>query len=293
MNAQPLPAVSVVLPTHDGARFVRQTLESCLAQTFREWELIVVDDCSADATSRILADYTGRDPRIRSIRNRENLGLPRSRNVGVGEAAGRYFTWISDDNRFRRGALHTMARVLDERPEVDVVYSDYSVIDAAGSAVAFRRVLPVDELGYANCVGASFLYRRAVHDALGGFDTTRPLVEDYDFWLRAAGRFRFEPLAVDLYEYRLHGGSLSVQRDAAVVAAHRRLMRESLPRMDWLGRSSQARACVHLARTTLGRGEVLAALQDLWLGCRLAPAAVAADCAERVYRGIRRKTAAA
>ncbi len=282
--------MSIVLPTHNGARFLRQTLDSCLAQTFGDWELIVVDDCSADGTPQILADYTRRDRRIRSIRHRENLGLPRSLNAGFDEARGRYFTWISDDNRFRRSALQTMIEVLDHRPDVDVVYSNYSVIDAAGSPVALRRVSRVDELGYTNCVGASFLYRRAVHDALGGFDTTKALVEDYDFWVRAAGRFRFEALAVDLYEYRLHGGSLSAQHDAAIVAAHRRLLREWLPRMDWLGRSSRARACVHLARTTLGRGELYAALQDLWLGCRLAPAAVAAECAGRIYRGIRRRT---
>jgi glycosyltransferase involved in cell wall biosynthesis len=292
VNQPPVTAVSIVLPTHDGARFVRETLDSCVAQTYDDWELIVVDDCSADATPGILAGYTGRDPRIRSIRNRQNLGLPRSLNVGFGEATGRYFTWISDDNRYRPGALQTMADVLEHRRDVDVVYSDYSVIDAAGSTVALRRVSEIERIGYTNCVGASFLYRRAVHESLGGFDATKPLVEDYDFWLRAAGRFRFEPLAVDLYEYRLHDRSLSVQHDAAIIAAHRLLLRESLPRMDWLGRSSQARACVGLARTTLGGGEWDAALQDLWLGCRLAPAAVAADCAERLYRAVRRRSGA-
>jgi glycosyltransferase involved in cell wall biosynthesis len=293
MNVVTHPAISIVLPTRNGARFLREAIDSCLAQTYTDFELIVVDDASADATPDIMADYARRDPRIRSITNRENLKLPRSLNIGFASAVGRSFTWISDDNRFRPHALQTLAAVLDERPDVDVVYSDYSVIDETGSAVAFRRVSPIEHIGRVNCVGASFLYRRDVHEALNGFDARKPLVEDYDFWLRAARRFRFEPLAVDLYEYRLHSGSLSTEHDTAILNAHRLLLRESLPRFEQLGRSWQARACVHLARSSLARGDRRAFLEDLWLGCRLAPAAVAAECAGRVYRGLLRRTAAA
>ena len=293
MNVITHPAISIVLPTRNGARFLREAIESCLAQTYSDFELILVDDASTDATPDIAGDYARRDHRIRTITNRENLRLPRSLNIGFGSAVGRFFTWISDDNRFRPRALQTLAAVLDERPDVDVVYSDYSVMDDAGNTVAFRRVSPIDQIGQVNCVGASFLYRRSVHEALNGFDARKPLVEDYDFWLRAARRFRFEPLAVDLYEYRLHARSLSTEHDAAILSAHRLLLRESLPRFERLGRSWQARACVHLARNSLARGDRRAFLEDLWLGCRLAPAAVAAECAGRVYRGLLRRAAAA
>jgi glycosyltransferase involved in cell wall biosynthesis len=293
MDGASQPTVSIVLPVHNGARFLREAIDSCLAQLFRDFELIAVDDCSNDATPEILAEYACRDSRIRPIRNDTNLGLPRSLNRGFAAATGRYFTWTSDDNRLRPAALTTLTAILDRRPEVDVVYSDYSVIDESGAVVALRRVSPIDRVALANCVGASFVYRRAVHEALGGFDAGKPLVEDYDFWLRAAGRFGFEPVAIDLYEYRLHARSLSEQHDAEILSAHRRLLRDAVPRMHWLGRGGQARACVHLARTTLARGDARAALEDLWLGCRLAPEAVAADCAARAYRGLFRRSAAA
>ena len=292
MSPAAQPAVSIVLPAHNGARFLRESIDSCLAQIYGDFELILVDDGSTDATPAIFAEYAARDARIRTFRNVKNLKLPESLNLGFSHAAGRYFTWISDDNRFRPDALATFAAILDERPDVDVVYSDCSVIDERGAVVAFRRVSPIDRIGQVNCVGASFLYRRAVHEALNGFDATRRLVEDYHFWLRAAGQFRFLPVAVDLYEYRLHTDSLSTQHGAAILAAHRLLLREWLPRMDWLGRSRQARACVHLARASLSRADPRAALEDLWLGCRLAPAAVAAECAGRIYRGLRRRAAA-
>lgn len=287
------PPVSIVLPVHNGERFLREAIDSCLVQTYTDFELVIVDDASDDETPSIVRGYAERDARVRVIRNDSNRGLAASLNVGFAAACGRYFTWTSDDNRYRPNALNTLVAALDRRPDVDVVYSDYTTIDAGGNPLEQRRAVPVEALARINCVGASFLYRRAVHERIGGFDQRRDLVEDYDFWLRASTRFRFAPLAVDLYEYRLHDRSLSTQRDDAIVRAHRDLLRDALPQMTWVGRPAQARACVHLARTTLSHGDAAAALQDLWLGVRVSPAAVAADCARRLTVGVRRRFASA
>ena len=92
------PKISVVLPVYNGERYLRESLDSILAQTMGDFELIVVDDCSTDATSVILAEYAVRDSRIRIIRNAENQKLPRSLNIGFAEARGEYLTWTSDDN---------------------------------------------------------------------------------------------------------------------------------------------------------------------------------------------------
>lgn len=283
------PAVSIVLPCHDGARYLREALDSCCAQTFRDWELIAVDDGSRDATLDIFGAYANRDSRIRIVRNREATGLPAALNSGFAVARGRYFSWISDDNRYRPDALARLVAVLESDAGVDVVYSDYSVIDDEGAEIALRQALPIERLATANCVGASFLYRRAVHEALGGFDPSKPLVEDYDFWLRAASRFRFAPLAENLYLYRTHEASLSAQKADAILAAHRRLLREQLPSMTWLDRATRARASVHLARTTLSRGGIGPALHDLSLALRIDPSAVLADCSARAREAIRRR----
>ena len=170
------PVVSIVLPTHNGARFLRESIDSCLAQLYRGFELILVDDASTDATPDILAEYALRDSRVVTIRNEKNLRLPQSLNEGFSHARGRYFTWTSDDNRYRPHALQTMVYMLDHRPEIDLVYSDYSVIDNTGAAIAYHFALPIERLVRVNCVGASFLYRRLVHDA-ERFDASKPLVE--------------------------------------------------------------------------------------------------------------------
>lgn len=293
MSAVTQPAISIVLPTHNGARFLRESIDSCLAQTYTDFELILVDDCSTDATPEILAEYARRDCRVRTCRNPTNLKLPQSLNVGFSHASGRYFTWTSDDNRFRPHALQTMVQVLDHRPEVDVVYSDCSGIDNTGSAVAYYLAAPIETLVLVNCVGASFLYRRRVHEALKGFDASKPLIEDYDFWLRAARWFHFEPLPLDLYEYRHHESTLSAQHAAEILALNRLLLREALPQADWLTRSARARAGVALSRLTLSFGQRRQALADFWLACRIAPCAVMAECVTRVYRYMSRRTALA
>lgn len=282
------PAVSIVLPCHDGERYLREALDSCVAQTFESWELIAVDDGSHDATPRIFAEYARLDGRIRVVTNREAIGLPAALNAGFAGARGRYFSWISDDNRYRPDALARLVAVLESDPGVAVVYSDYSVIDDDGHEIERRQALPMERLAIVNCVGASFLYRRAVHEALGGFDPSKPLVEDYDFWLRAASRFRFAALAENLYLYRVHDRSLSAQKADAILAAHRRLLREQLPSMTWLDRAIRARAGVHLARTTLTRRGLGPALRDLSLAARIDAAAVCGDCAARARAAIRR-----
>jgi glycosyltransferase involved in cell wall biosynthesis len=284
MSATDQPVVSIVLPTHNGARFLRESIDSCLAQVYRSLELILVDDASTDATPDILAEYMRRDSRVFTIRNEKNLRLPQSLNVGFSRARGRYFTWTSDDNRYRPHAIKTMVYMLDHRPEVDLVYTDYSVIDNTGATVAYHLALTIERLVRVNCVGASFLYRRLVHETLNGFDAGKPLVEDYDFWLRAARWFHFEPLPLDLYEYRQHEGTLSTKHAADIRALNRLLLRDTLLQGGWVPDSARARASVALSRVTLSLGLPRDALADFWLGCRIAPWAVIAECAARASR---------
>jgi glycosyltransferase involved in cell wall biosynthesis len=287
------PTVSIVLPTRNGAAFLRESLDSCLAQTFDDWELLAVNDGSTDETAGILDAYAKRDSRVVVVTHAQSTGLPRALNAGFSRARGELLTWTSDDNRFRPHALERLVAALRLHPRVDLVYTDYSVIDGSGLVVETRKALPPDTLAVANCIGASFMYRREVHEALEGFDTNRPLVEDYDFWLRAADRFCLLPLAEDLYLYRLHGASLSSRHDRAILRAHRALMRDHLRAGRWLPAPKRAAACVHLSRAALGRGEVLHALSDFSLGCRIHVGAAIAECAGRAYKAVIRRAGAA
>ena len=267
----PHPRISIVLPTYNGARFLAQSIESVLAQHFTAWELIVVDDCSTDDTPAIIADYAARDPRIRGIRHEHNKKLPGALNTGFAAAQGQLFTWTSDDNLYRPQALETMLRYLDEQPQIDLVYSDYMLINDAGAELRRVPALPPAWLVEKSTVGACFLYRRNLHDALGGYDEQRFLIEDYDFWLRASMQFRFAALAEDLYCYRHHEGSLTAQKRARVLALREEMLAQHVPHLGWASPGDRARAYLHLRDLAHENGSPERARRYTWQALQAQP----------------------
>src|SRR3984957_2046626 len=123
------PLISIVLPTYNGAHYLRKSVDSCLAQTFTDFELIIVDDCSSDDTGIIADQYAAQDPRVRVIHNDFNKKLPLSLNTGFEQARGIYHSWTSDDNYYAPEALEALVWELRAHPDVDLVYTDYYLVD--------------------------------------------------------------------------------------------------------------------------------------------------------------------
>ena len=113
LHVNQIPLIGVVLPTYNGARHLKASIESCLGQSYEKLELIVVDDGSPDPLTREVLDGVD-DARLRVVRLEKNVGLPRALNAGFRETKGELLTWTSDDNLFRPEALETMARRLGE-----------------------------------------------------------------------------------------------------------------------------------------------------------------------------------
>ena len=204
------PLVSIVLPVHNGARYLRESVDSCLRQTHRNWELIVVNDGSTDETEEIVLSY--RDPRIVYDRHHPNAGLPRSLNVGFALARGQYLTWTSDDNRYADEALEVMVAELERSaPRVQFVYADCHLIDETGQVTGLSEGKAPARLREENVVGACFLYTAAVAAAVGPYHPEVKLAEDYEYWLRVLYRFGMRRIPRPLYYYRQHGESLSAR----------------------------------------------------------------------------------
>ena len=199
--------VSIVVPTFNRAAFLRGAIEDCLAQTHRDLELIVVDDGSTDATAEVSRGFD--DPRLTVLRHERNRGLPEALNTGFRQAHGAYLTWTGDDDRFAPDAIEEMLAFLESHPQVAFVYADYWVIDAAGTVLDEVHVEPPSALAQGNCVGYCRLHRRDVYEAIGEYDPGAALAEDYDYWLRAARRFRLAALRKTLYYRREHADSLT------------------------------------------------------------------------------------
>lgn len=250
-----LPLISIVLPTYNGSRYLIEAIESCRLQTFPDWELIIVDDASTDETTAICSRFLEIDSRIRVVRHNENKKLPAALNTGFAQARGEFFTWTSDDNLYEPDALDRMCRFLNENRTTDIVYSDYKVVDVQGNPVRTVRAPSPDALVSCNAVGASFLYRRHVHESLAGYDESLFLVEDYDFWVRASLRFIMEPLHEPLYRYRHHDKSLTAQRQYEIAKGYYRILQKYLPVMHWLRRTSQCAGWLNLAGISWEQGE--------------------------------------
>jgi len=206
----PTNLVSIILPTYNGGRYLRQSIDSCLAQTHRDLELIIVDDASTDGTPRLVASYP--DERIRYFRHDRNRQLPAALNTGFAHASGAYLTWTSDDNLYAPNALERMVQFL-QRDGCGLVYCDYYEFQEDG--LDRRELIRLPEkpaFDQINCVRACFLYRREVQEVVGDYDPDTLLCEDYDYWIRVWREFRLGHLPEPLYLYRRHEAALFSRR---------------------------------------------------------------------------------
>ncbi len=128
--------LSIVLPTYNGERYLKEALESILSQSFKDFELICINDCSTDSTLKILNEYATKDKRIKIFTNSENKKLPASLNIGFGASQGEYLTWTSDDNIYKPEALNTMIEYLDQNQQVDLVCTAMDCINEKGEVYA-------------------------------------------------------------------------------------------------------------------------------------------------------------
>ncbi|GAK77415.1 hypothetical protein JCM19296_3023 [Nonlabens ulvanivorans] len=200
--------ISIILPVYNGQKYVRECIESCIKQSYENWELIVVNDCSTDSTLELIEEYSKKDPRILIVNNKTNQKLPKSLNVGHQMAKGELMTWISHDNIFDINFLERMRYHLNSTSS-DIVYSDFQIIDKEEVITGTRKLSSLDNILLGNPIQASFLYKREVFIFLNGYDENLFLVEDYDFWLRASLNFKFSRCNEELYFFRKHEESLT------------------------------------------------------------------------------------
>ena len=202
--------ISIILPVYNGEKYLAQSIESCLNQTFKNIELIIVNDCSTDNTLNIANQYAEKDCRVKVISNLENKKLPVSLNIGHKEAKGDFITWTSDDNYYELDALEQLLKSLLEN-EADIAFSNIFLIDNLGNRIREVRLLGFENLIFGNVIGSCFLYRLDVFKKNNGYNETLFLLEDYDFWLRAILHSKYCKLDQFLYNYRKHENSLTNQ----------------------------------------------------------------------------------
>ncbi|MGL6095160.1 MAG: glycosyltransferase family 2 protein [Fimbriiglobus sp.] len=220
----PPPAVSIVMAAKNYARFLPAAVESVVAQTMPDWELVIIDDGSTDATPAAVRAFLT-DRRIRYVRS-DRLGQPRAKNLGARLARSAVIAYLDADDAWLPTKLEKQLAVLAANPAVGVCFSRRSLIDEAGTPIPGRtdppcprgRVLEPIFLRNFVCF-SSVMVRREVFDRVGGFDPEWDLSIDYDLWLRAARFTEFDFVDEPLVLYRTGHGNLSQKLADRVVTA--------------------------------------------------------------------------
>jgi glycosyltransferase involved in cell wall biosynthesis len=237
MTLSPSPRVSIILPTWNRAVALGGAIESVVAQSFREWELLVLDDGSTDATPDIVRAWETRDPRVHYIRNETNLGIQKTLNRGLQLARGRYGARIDDDDAWSdREKLARQVEFLDAHPDHVLVGTGVVVVDEHGAPLT-RYLLPETDsairgrLLMKNCfVHSTVLFRTGAVRSLGGYseEQRHRHVEDYELWLRLGAIGKLANLPLYAVRFALAPGTLSsrnkieqFKKDIALVRAYR------------------------------------------------------------------------
>ncbi len=207
------PAVSVIVPCYNQAEFLAEAVESVVAQTYGDWECLIVDDGSPDQTAQVAHELIARyaDKRIRLIR-KANGGLSDARNAGIREARGRYILPLDADDRLDPQYLATTVPILENDPDIAIVYVDERTFGSVDS-VNRKGVVTLGNLLAGNVHDYCSLYRRSVWEQVGGYSPAMYLgAEDWCFWIGAAKRgLRSFHVKQPLFWYRKRRGTMVEQ----------------------------------------------------------------------------------
>lgn len=205
--------VSILLPTYNGASYIREAIDSVLNQSYHDWELIVTDDASTDNTGEIVREYVAKDARVRYERNEKNLRLPGNLNKGLSLAHGEYIARIDEDDVWSDvDKLKKQTTFLDAHPDCVLIGTGFRMVDEQG--VHLRDVIPFADdarlrssiLSHNPFGHSTVLFRKAAVVELGGYDTDIRYGEDYDLWLRLGQKGSFAAIPEICMRYLARNG---------------------------------------------------------------------------------------
>jgi len=221
-------SVSVLMPVFNGEKYLGVAVESILAQTYPDFELVILDDGSTDGSLRMLRQFHRRDPRIRII-SREHRGFDETANQLIGLARGEYVALMAQDDIALPERLALQVAFLRNHPEVLCVGGSFELIDEEGRYLTVLRQPETDrDIQRLNLAGRNSIHSACVMSrrepllALGGFDPNFYPSEDLDLWLRLGEIGKLANLREPVLRYRIHSESISAQTQSQMHAAARR-----------------------------------------------------------------------
>jgi glycosyltransferase involved in cell wall biosynthesis len=277
------PSVSVVIPAYNAARWIAETLDSVLAQTFRDFEVIVVDDGSTDETPDVVGRYGSR---VRYLR-KEKGGTPSARNAGIRAARGSYIAFVDADDLWLPEKLQLQMELFLKQRDLAWTYCDTVLFQSETARLLYKTSQRTKM--YAGDILRPLLLRDFIHsgapvikrevfDAVGYFDES-PLLqsgEDWSMWLRIASRYPIGFIDLPLVKYRIHRTSKRHSRDVqyifqAMCTHVNNAVARDPDRLSDLRKHALASVCMDMGVMYLTRGDRLRAREMYARAIRLYP----------------------
>jgi len=268
-----LPTISVVIPTYNRSALVHEAIRSVLAQTFGDFEIIVVDDGSCDDTRSVVATFS--DARLRYI-FKPNAGLAAARNTGIELARGRFVSFLDDDDLYLPTCLAAHMALVRSQPQVGWTSGGYLMVDANGATLDEHRPWMSHALNmetwlfWCPTVPSSVMVERDWLLRVNSFDVSLRLQEDWDMWLRLA--FAGCPMAwaqESVCRYRIHTGNMvrncqAMRSDAGILRVLDKFFAQpNVPfHLQQLREKAYAHALLKRAAASFRSGEIDAAIAD-------------------------------
>lgn len=223
--------ISVIIPTYNRANYIKRALESVINQTYKNVEVIVVDDNSSDNTEEIVKNYSNKHNFIKYIKHDKNKGGSAARNTGVENSSGDFIAFLDSDDEWVETKLEKCIKIFNSNQDVDLIYSDiYLVNELTNKEVIDKKELWDDYyfgLLQRNIIGgtSSIVIRRSVFEQVGGFKVGLPSCQDWDFYLEIAKEHKIYLINEPLTKYYIHPNSISGNIDR-VIEGHLHILKK-------------------------------------------------------------------
>ena len=206
--------ISIITPTYNREAFLPAAIESVLAQSYKEFELIIVDDGSTDNSRELINAYADKDPRVKYL-YQENQRQSVARNYALSIAKGDFICFLDSDNYWPHDKLEKSLKAFEQHPEADIVYGDCITIDEQGNELHRNNMRRYSGNIAALLLKDNFvsmnttMTRRKCFNEMGGMSGKRRVADDYDLWLKFSARYRFQYIPEFLAYYRVMENQIS------------------------------------------------------------------------------------
>lgn len=239
------PKISVIIPVYNGEKTIQKTIESVFKQTWQNFELIVINDGSQDATLEVLSSI--QDPRLRLL-SYSNAGVSSSRNRGITQATGEYISFLDADDLWTADKLEAQLQALEKHPEAAVAYSWTDAIDEFDQFLHPDSRCTLSGNVYPNLLLATFLsngsnamIRKTAFQEVGIFDDSLKAAEEWEMWIRLAAKYPFVvvPKVQVLYRLSPHSASTNlIQHETDSLKVIERAFCQAPPSLQYLKQQS-------------------------------------------------------